>query len=158
MSEVYGGVPTYSGSSYSGGAIGFDLLNLFLAVLAIVGVIVVFFLFNTHRTNAERHGLAYNVQEGVTTGTTDTMDISINTMYIVNSSSPITLTVALGTGYTPVVGRVFAIKNNTTNNTTLQGEPGGVTLDAGQLNLTVTPGQTAQFMATNTTGTYLRLQ
>ena len=147
MSTPYPQIPTTR---------GFDVINLILALLAIVGVIIVFFLFITHRNSITQFGIAYKIQEGVTSGTTDTMKTGGNNMYIVNSNSALTLTLADEGNH--LEGRVLAIKNNTTNNTNIQGEPGGISLDAGQLNLTVEPGVTALFMAKDRNGTYLRLQ
>lgn len=135
---------------------GFDVINLILALLAIVGVIVVFFLFLTHRNSITQFGIAFKIQEGVTSGATDTMKTGGNNMYIVNSNVALTLTLADEGNH--LEGRVLAIKNNTTNNTTVQGEPGGIVLDAGQLNLTIEPGATALFLAKDRDGTYLRLQ
>ncbi len=135
---------------------GFDIINLILALLAIVGVIIVFFLFLTHRNSITQFGIAFKIQEGATSGATDTMKTGGNNMYIVNSNSALTLTLADEGNH--LEGRLLAIKNNTTDNTTVQGEPGGINLDAGQLNLTVEPGVTALFLAKDKEGTYLRLQ
>ena len=141
---------------YSNGSSGLTMVSLALAVVAIIGVLIVLFLFLTHRNSVVQFGIAFKIQEGVTSGATDTMKTGGNNMYIVNSSDALTLTLADEGNH--LEGRLLAIKNNSGNNTNVQGEPGGITLDAGQLNLTVEPGVTAVFLAKDTNGTYLRMQ
>ena len=134
----------------------FGTVALVLVIALIIAVVVITLIGLSHKNSIQAYGVALKIQEGVQSGTTDTMKTGGNNMYIVNSSSPITLTLEDSGGH--LEGRMLWIKNNTTNNTTLQGEPGGVSLLTGQLNLTVEPGVTAILIAKDKSGTYLRLQ
>ena len=133
----------------------FNIVNFLMALAAIVAIVVVFFLFQTHRNSITKFGVAFKIQEGVTSGSTDSMKTGGNNLYIVNSSTALTLTVESSSDNQE--GRTIAIKNNTANNTTLVGESGKVTLESGQLNLTVTPGQTAYFVNIDGKDKFLRL-
>lgn len=134
----------------------FNIVNFILILIVIIAVVAFFLLFQTHRNSITKFGISYKIQDGVTSGTTDSMTTGGNNLYIVNSSSPLTLTVMSSTDNQ--AGRIILIKNNTSNNTTLVGESGKVTLNSGQLNLTVTPGQTAYFLNTDGKDMFLRLQ
>jgi len=135
---------------------GFSIVNLIFIFFLILFLVLLFLFFFSHRDTIIKFGIAFNIQEGILSGTSDKMRTGGNNLYIVNSSDPLTLTLSSSPNHTK--GRIIKIKNKTKNNTTLIGEPGGITLDPGELNLIVTPGQTATFIAIDDSQTYLRLE
>lgn len=140
-------------SSY--GVSALSVVNLILIIIIIIALIILFYLFVTNRSEIINQGIAYNIIMGTSSATTDTMVANGNNLYIARSTSPLTLTIQ--SGQSNINGRYFLIKNNSTNNVTLVGGT-GVTLNAGRLNLSVTPGQTAQFVNMGGSGSFLRLQ
>ncbi|PCJ29165.1 MAG: hypothetical protein COA94_02325 [Rickettsiales bacterium] len=132
------------------------IVNLVLIVLIIVFVVTSSSMFLSHKNSVQNYGIAFKIQEGVTTGTTDSMVTGGNNMYIANSTDPLTLTLTGNNDH--LEGRTVGIKNNTDNNVTLKGQINGITLDDGGLTLIVEKYKTAMFISKDRKGTYLRTQ
>ena len=133
---------------------GVSWLALILIIIVIIILIIIIVIFFNHRNQLIAFGISFNVQNGTTSGSTDTMILEGNQIYLAQSNSPLTLT--LNKGNNQQLGRLVAIKNNTGNLVTMQ--IGTINLNMGQLNTTINQGQLALLLATDDKGSWLRLQ
>lgn len=133
---------------------GVSWTALILVIIVIIVLIIFIVLGFTHRNELTAFGIAFVIQDGVSSGTTDIMTLDGNKMYIGQSSSTLTLT--LNKSGNHLKGRVVGIKNNSGNPMTLIA--GTINLNNGRLNNTVSSGQLALLMATDDTESWLRLQ
>lgn len=129
-------------------------INLVIIIVIIIALIIMAILFFNHQTFVEVFGISYTITEGTTTESSETISLAGNQIYIANSSMPVTLT--LNKNSDQDQGRLVGIKNNSGSNVTLMA--GTIKFDVGQLNNTVTVGQTAWLLSTDTTDGWLRLQ
>jgi len=109
---------------------------------------------SSQKNTITTYGISWKIQRGKTSGSSDTMTTGGNDLYIGQSSEALNLTILPSESNKE--GREIGVKNVSTQNIVMKGGT-GVTLDAGGLNLTVTPGQTAIFVNTGNDD-FLRLQ
>ena len=94
-----------------------------IIIIILIVVFLLFILFIGVRRNPEFiFGTIFRVQQGVTSGTTDTFNTSLFDLYIGNSSSPVKLTITASTNN--IIGREIIIRNNTNHQITFIGGDG----------------------------------
>ncbi len=133
---------------------GIGWTALILIIIVIIVIIIIIVVFSSHRNEITNKGIALTIQEGSTSGTTDTMSLDGHRLYIGRSGSPLILTLNKTSGQSK--GRTVSVKNNGGTNLTLKA--GTIKLDPGQLGNTVTSGQLAILVAINDSDSWLRLQ
>lgn len=132
-----------------------SIIALIIAIIALIIAIIAIVWFNSHKTSITNNGLALNVKQGVASGATDTMTTGGNNLYIVNSASPLTLSIAPDDNN--VVGSLIQIFNDTANTTTLTAAS-PLSLDTTTIgSTTVAPGGLAEFVFTGS-NTFLRIK
>ena len=134
---------------------GFSWFNLFLIIIIIIIIIAAVIIFSSHRNSLTLYGVAYVIQTGPTSGSTDTMVLDGNKMYIAQTNQPLTLTLNKNSNH--LKGRVVGIKNNTTASQ-IKLKAGTIRLDASTQGENVIPGHTAYLIATDNNASWLRLQ
>ncbi len=128
-------------------------INLALIIIIIIVVVIVIAVFINQQSRLDKFGVPYSIQTGTTTGSSDVIAMVGNQIYIGQSSVP--LTVIMNKSSDQDQGRLVGVKNNSGNNLTLKA--GTIKLDVGQINNTVTVGQTAWLLSTDATDSWLRL-
>jgi len=132
-----------------------SIIALIIAIIALIIAIIAIVWFNSHKTAITNNGLALTVQQGVSSGTTDTMNTGGNNLYIINSASPLTLSIAPDDKN--VNGSLIQIFNNTANTATLTAAS-PLSLNTSTIgSLTVGQGELAEFVFTGS-NTFLRIK
>ena len=85
--------------------------------LIIVGIVLFILILSLKKNPEYIYGTFFRIQQGVTSGTTDTFNTSLYDIYIGNSSSALKLTIAASPNN--IVGREIIVRNNTDNLITL---------------------------------------
>jgi len=122
-----------------------SIIALIVAIIALIVAIVGIIYFNIHKTNILDQGIAWKIQPGVGSGTTDVMKTGGNNLYIGASTSPLTLTI--NPDPNNITGSEFQIFNNSTNDITIVAAS-GISLNMVLNGSTVASGQLANFIAT----------
>jgi hypothetical protein len=134
-------------------------INLLLIVIIIIYLIVITIIHGNNHSQTENNGVPLNQIFGVQTGTSESFTFRGNYIYIgqsnVTNGNPFILNV--GTSDTQVSGQISYVKNTTSNNMIIRADR-NVFLNFAGLNSTVESGQTAAFMATNSQGSWIRLE
>lgn len=129
------------------------IINFFIIILIIFFLFIVY--FESRKGINLFYGTTYRIQDGLTTGKTDTFNTSKFDLYVGNSSSALTLTIL--SSPTNIVGHSIYIKNESTQTITLQ-SGSGVSLNKGQFSsLTIPSSQTVSFVVYKTSNNFLRL-
>ncbi len=131
----------------------FNWVNFVLIIIIIIILIVIIIIYVNDRSNILSSGIALIVINGPTTGTADNFVMSGNMIYVNQSSSVLTLTVSATSDQ--AAGQLAYVKNNTSNNLIVVG--GTANIDSNTLGNTITNGETAIYMATNSSNAWLRL-
>ncbi len=130
------------------------IIALVLAIIAIIIIIIVSLVGLKHKNAVLTNGVAWIVQKGTQTNNVDTMTTTGHCLYLGISTAAVALTIAPNSN--TATGNEIGIKNNSTETITLV--PGtGVSIDQGQLNLTVGSGDFAILMTIGANA-YVRLQ
>lgn len=93
-------------------------IALVLVILLIIGIIVVFIIWERGGTNALTGSWIWTFVQGSSSSATDTFTGNNGSMYVGNNTAPLTLTIVAPT---EPIGKQFAVTNETGNAITLSG-------------------------------------
>ena len=133
-----------------------DWVLVVLIIIVIIALLIFLFIQIDFNNKQSTFGDALRIQNGTSSASTDIFQIDGNTIYVARSASPLILT--LNKGMIQRQGLRVFIKNNMASSNAITLKAGSITFDTGQLDATISAGQTAILMATNDSGDWLRLQ
>jgi len=119
-----------------------DWISLIMAFIALVAVFLVFVYVWNHQHNLTNNGLALIIQEGVTSGTTDSMKTGGNNLYVARTTATsLNLTIRSNSGNTK--GRQIYVTNDLPNGGNVNLTGSGISLKG---NPVVSRATTATFV------------
>ena len=137
----------------------FSWVNFLLILGIIIYLIIITVVYSINTNNTNSSGVPLNIVYGTKTGSSDIYTMRGNYIYLAQSTqiqSRNGFILNINSDGSQAVGQVSYIKNTTNGNLTIRGST--ATINIAGLNTTISNGQTAAFLATDTNGTWMRLE
>ena len=137
---------------------GWNITNFVIAFIALILVIIIYFVVYDHRNEFKNKGIEWIVQQGVSSGKTDIMTTGGHNLYLAQNKSDLVLTV--NSSSNNKIGTTISVKNMNTvkgQNVVLKAGSGVSLSEGGIVNgLVLSPAEYAIFTVTTGT-TFTRL-